>query len=101
MATVQLTAADTAAQTVTVNCANYPRVMLIATGLAGAETATVNIVHPDGSVTPVVNDANVAAVLTVALPTVILAGGPNYQFAKGVTAGAGFLSLVPITHPGS
>ncbi len=99
MATVQLTPAATAAQTVVLSTANYPRVMVMASGLAGVETATVKMIAPDGSAVPVVNDDNVAAVMTVALPSVILAGGPDYTLTKGITAGAGSLSFAPMTHP--
>jgi hypothetical protein len=42
----------------------------------------------------------VVAVLSVALPTVILAGGPQYQLTKGITAGIAFLGFSPMNHPG-
>lgn len=99
MATVQLTPAATAAQTYVLSTANYPRVMVSATGLAGAETATVQFVNPSGTAGAVVNNDNAAAVLTVALPSVILAGGPDYQLDKGITAGNAYLSFSPLTHP--
>ena len=99
MATVQLTPAATAAQTAVLSTANYPRVMVMATGLAGAETATVQFVPPNGTATAVVNDDNVVAVMTVALPSVILAGGPDYLLTKGVTAGAAYFAMSPTTHP--
>ena len=99
MATVQLTPSATAAQTFVLHTANYPRVMVTATGLAGAETATVQFVPPNGTATAVVNDDNVVAVMTVALPSVILAGGPDYLLTKGVTAGAAYFAMSPTTHP--
>lgn len=99
MATVQLTPAATAAQTAVLSTANYPRVMVMASGLAGAETATVQFVPPNGTATAVVNDDNVVAVMTVALPSVILAGGPDYLLTKGVTAGAAYFAMSPTTHP--
>ena len=99
MATVQLTPAATAAQTYTLSTANYPRVMVTATGLAGAETATVQFVPPNGTATAVVNDDNVVGVMTVALPSVILSGGPDYLLTKGITAGAAYFSMSPVTHP--
>ena len=99
MATMQLTATDTAANSAILSSANYARVLVTASGLAGAETATVQQIQPDGSLTAVVNDDNVAAVMTVALPSVILAGGPDYLVSKGVTAVAGSISMSPMPHP--
>jgi len=99
MATVQLTPGATGAQTYTLSTANYPRVMVTASGLAGAETATVQIIGPDGVAAAVVNDNNATAVMTVALPSVILAGGPDYLLSKGTTVAAGFLSASPMMHP--
>lgn len=101
MATVQLTAAATDAQSAVLSTGNYPRVLVGASSLAGAETATVEIIPPGEVDTGVVNDDNVVAVLTVALPTVILAGGPDYRVEKGATVGAGFLYYSGMAHPGS
>jgi len=101
MATMQLTPAETGAQTYVLETANYPRVLVGADGLAGAETATVQIIPPSGVVTAVVNDDNVAAVLSVAAPTVILAGTGSYLLTKGATAGAASLYMSAIPHPGS
>ena len=101
MATVQISPSQTGASTVNLETANYPRVMIMAAGLAGAETVTISVLAPGEVAVPVVNDDNVAAVLTVALPSVILAGSPTYQIAKSATAGASSLSFSPMTHPGS
>ena len=101
MATMQLTPAATGAQTYVLETANYPRVLVGVDGLAGVETATVQIIPPSGTVTAVLNDDNVVAVLTVALPTVILGGGASFLVSKGVTAGAASLYFSPMTHPGS
>ena len=78
MATMQLTPAATGAQTYVLETANYPRVLVGADGLAGAET-----------------------VLSVAAPTVILAGTGSYLLTKGATAGAASLYMSAIPHPGS
>jgi hypothetical protein len=99
MATVQLTPAATAEQTAVLSTGNYPRVMVSATGLAGAETASVQRISPDGTAVAVVDDDNNAATLTVAKPSVIVAGGVDYLVTKGVTAGNAFVSFSPITHP--
>ena len=101
MATMQLTPTATSAQTYVLETANYPRVLVGVDGLAGVETATVQIIPPSGTVTAVVNDDNVVAVLTVALPTVILAGGPSYLLSKIATASPASLYFSPMAHPGS
>ena len=101
MATMHRTPATPWAPACGLATATSPRGLGAVDPPAGVGTATVQIIPPSGVVTAVVNDDNVAAVLSVAAPTVILAGTGSYLLTKGATAGAASLYMSAIPHPGS
>lgn len=89
MGNITVIPAATAAQATQqpVESSSYVTVMLVAFGLAGAESCTV-YVSAGGVWVPLTDRAGVAVTLTVAAPSVALEGGPVYGVTKSATVGA-------------
>lgn len=81
--------AKTAAQTVTIDLNKTATV--VTKGLAGAESIAVNI--ETGTTFEALFESESAVVIDATSPQLILNGPGNYQFVKGVTAGATTLQV--------
>lgn len=102
MATAQqLSPSQTGASTVTLETANYNRVMVMAVGLTAAETVTIKVLAGETEL-DTVNSGGVATLtLTATTPTAWMGGGPTLRLSKGATAGASSIWFAPSNHPGT
>ena len=98
MATREIIASKTEAETALLDTANYYRVTLAADGLAGAAVLTVKIVMPNGALVTANDESGAAVTVSATANSAVLVGGPVYSIAKPVTAGAASVAFSPCSN---
>ena len=96
---VQITPTQTAAASFILETANYPRVVIFATGLGDGEPLNVEIVAPNGAFFACRDVNGDPGMMTGDDAAKTFIGGPTYVVSKPVTAGASAAFFIPSVQP--
>ena len=95
----QLTPEQPGASTYILETANYPRVVIYATGLGESDPLLVQIVAPNGGYVDCVDVNGEPGMIMGEAGARTFVGGPTYAVSKPATADPSAIFFIPSVHP--